>query len=107
MAKRIDPIGRVVGGRYDDCFLFWLMDKDGTETFAISPKQSLRISAFVRLEDNPIAEVLTEGDIVRVTKTDEAFLHEDLDLYTKNCGKVPVRLNKQASEKLQSWAKKK
>ena len=105
MAKRIEPIGRVVGGQYDNCFLFWLMDKDGTEYFAISPKQMLRISAFVRLEDNPITLCLHEDDIVRVKKTDEAFLHEDLELITKLCGKIPVRLNKQASEKLQSWAK--
>ena len=106
MAKIINPIGRVVGGSYDNCFLFWLLDKDGSEYFAISPKQILRIGAFVRLEDNPITVRLKESDIVRVNKTDEAFLHEDLDLFTKHSGKIPVRLNKQASEKLQSWASK-
>ena len=105
MAKLINPIGRVVGGQYDNSFLFWLMDKDGTEYFIISPKQVLRIGAFVRLEDNPITLSLHKNDIVRVKKTDEAFLHEDLELFTKLSGKIPVRLNKQASAKLQSWSR--
>ena len=102
MAHRISPIGRVIGGEYDNCFVYWLIEKDGSEYFAISPNQRLRVGMFVQIDDNPITCRLRMEDIVRVTQRDEAFLHEDLDLYTKMWGKIPVRVNRQAADKLKS-----
>lgn len=105
MAKRLDPIGRVIGGVYEGSFVFWLIDRDQVEYFAISPKQVLKVGVFVQIEDNPITFEIRDGDIARFELKDTAFLHEDLDLFTKHRGKVPVRVNRQASEKLQSMCR--
>ena len=105
MARRISPIGRVIGGKYDNCFVYWLIEKDGDEYFAISPNQRLRLGMFIRIDDNPINCKIHLEDLVRVTQKDEAFLHEDLDLFTKEWGKIPVRINKQAADKLKSVSK--
>ena len=102
MASRISPIGRVIGGKYESHFLFWLIDKDKTEYFIISPAQRLRIGMLVQLDDNPIDCKLYLDDIVRVEQKDEAFLHEDLDIYSKNEGKIPLRVNREAAERLKS-----
>ena len=104
MAKRLEPIGRVIGGVYEGSFVYWLIDQDKTEYFVISPNTRLRIGMFVRLEDNPITFEIRDGDIARFELKDTAFLHEDLDLFTKHRGKVAVRVNRQASEKLQSMS---
>ena len=105
MAKRISPIGRVVGGSYDNSFVYWLIEKDGSEFFAVSPNERLRIGMFVGIDDNPITFKLKDDDIIRVIVKDEAFLHEDLDLITKKRGKIFVRVNRQAADKLKSAIK--
>ncbi|MDO4869947.1 MAG: hypothetical protein Q4A65_06690 [Bacillota bacterium] len=102
MAKRINPIGRIVGGSLDNCFIFWLIEKDGTEYFAISPNQILRVGIMVHIDDNPITCKIYPEDIVRVETKDEAFLHEDFHVYTKTRGKLPMRVNRQAADKLKS-----
>lgn len=102
MAKRISPIGRVVGGAYDSCFVYWLMEKDGREYFAVSPNERLRVGMFVQIDDNPITCRFGEGDVIRIEQKDEAFLHEDLNVYTKKWGKIPIRVNRQAADKLKS-----
>ncbi|MBO4359183.1 MAG: hypothetical protein J5796_05225 [Erysipelotrichaceae bacterium] len=106
MAKHIAPIGRVVGGTYDGSFVYWLIDKDETEYFAVSPNDRLRIGIVVRLEDNPITFEVRDGDVARIETKDEAFLHEDLAVYTKHRGRVLMRVNRQAADKLRSMAKK-
>lgn len=107
MAKRLEPIGRVIGGINDGSFVYWLIDRDQKEYFAISPNPRLRIGMFVQIEDNPITFEIRDGDIARFELKDQAFLHEDLDLFTKHRGKVQVRVNRQASEKLQSMCSEK
>jgi len=102
MATRISPIGRVIGGRYENHFIYWLIERDETEYFIVSPAQRLRFGMFVQINDNPIDLKLNLSDIVRVEVKDETFLHEDLDIFTKNWGKIPLRVNKEASEKLKS-----
>ncbi len=102
MATRISPIGRVVGDKYENHFLYWLIDEDKTEYFIVSPAQRLRFGRFVQISDNPIDLKLNLSDIVRVEVKDEAFLHEDLDIYTKKWGKLSLRVNREASEKLKS-----
>lgn len=104
MAKRIEPIGKIIGGMYVGSFVFWLIDKDKKEYFVISPSQRLRVGAFVQIEDNPITFQIRDGDIAKIEIKDQAFLHEDLDVYTKHRGKVAMRVNRQASEKLQSMS---
>jgi len=104
MAKRIPPIGRVIGGSYDGSFIYWLQEKDGTEYFAVSPSERLRIGMLVRLEDNPITFEIRNGDIARIEAKDEAFLHEDLAVFTKHRGRVLARVNRQAAEKLRTMA---
>lgn len=104
MAKRMEPIGRVVGGTYDGSFIYWLIDREGEEYFAVSPNERLRIGLIVRLEDNPITFEIHDGDIARMEVKDVAFLHEDLAVYTKNRGKILMRVNRRASEKLQSMS---
>lgn len=104
MAKYIPPIGRVVGGTYDGSFVYWLINKDETEYFAVSPSDMLRIGFVVRLEDNPITFEIRDGDIARIETKDEAFLHEDLAVYTKHRGCVLMRVNRQAADKLRSMA---
>ena len=106
MAKLIPPIGRVVGGTYDGSFIYWLQEKDETEYFAVSPSERLRIGIFVRLEDNPITFEVRDGDIARIETKDEAFLHEDLAVYTKHRGMVFMRVNRQAADKLRGMADK-
>ncbi len=105
MAKLIPPIGRVVGGTYDGSFIYWLQERDETEYFAVSPKDRLKIGLVVRIEDNPITFEVREGDVTRVETKDEAFLHEDLAVYTKHRGRVLMRVNRQAADKLRSMAK--
>ena len=105
MARRISPIGRVIGGKHDNCFVYWLIEKDGEDYFLISPNQRLRLGMFIQLDDNPIICKIYMDDLVRVTRKDEAFLHEDLDLFTKKWGKISVRVNKQAASKLKSASK--
>ena len=102
MAKRISPIGRVVGGSYNNCFVYWLIEKNGDEYFAVSPAGRLKVGLTFGIDDNPITVRIHDADIVRVETRDEAFLHEDLDVYTKRWGKIPVRVNRQASERLKS-----
>ncbi len=104
MAKLIPPIGRVVGGSYDGSFIYWLIEKDQTEYFAVSPNERLRIGMFVGIEDNPITFEVRDGDIARIETKDEAFLHEDLAVYTKHRGKVFMRVNRQAADKLRMMA---
>ena len=104
MAKLIAPIGRVVGGSYDSSFVYWLQDKDGTEYFVVSPNDRLRIGILVRLDDNPITFEIRDGDIARVETKDEAFLHEDMAVYTKHRGKVFMRVNRQAADKLRAMS---
>ena len=106
MAKLIAPIGRVVGGSYDGSFIYWLQNKDGTEYFAVSPSERLRIGIMVRLEDNPITFEVRDGDIARIETKDEAFLHEDLAVYTKHRGGILMRVNRQAADKLREMADK-
>ena len=107
MAKLIPPIGRVIGGSYEDSFIYWLQDKDETEYFVISPKDRLKIGMLIRLEDNPITFEVRNGDIARIETRDEAFLHEDLAVYTKHRGRVLMRVNRQAADKLRSMADRK
>ena len=45
-----------------------------------------------------------DGDIERIETKDEAFLHEDLAVYTKHRGRVLMRVNRQAADKLRSMA---
>ncbi len=104
MAKLIPPIGRVVGGSYDGSFIYWLIDKDQTEYFVVSPKDRLKMGLLVRLEDNPITFEIRDGDIARIEMKDEAFLHEDLAVFTKHRGKVVMRVNRQAADKLKAMA---
>ena len=104
MAKYIAPIGRVVGGGYDGSFVYWLIDKDQTEYFVVSPKERLKMGLLVRLEDNPITFEIRDGDVARTETKDEAFLHEDLAVFTKHRGRVVVRVNRQAADKLRSMA---
>ena len=104
MAKLIPPIGRVVGGSYDGSFIYWLQDKDKTEYFAVSAADRLKIGIMVRLEDNPITFEVRDGDIARVETKDEAFLHEDLAVYTKHRGRILMRVNRQAADKLRAMA---
>ena len=104
MAKLIPPIGRVVEGTYDGSFIYWLITKDQTEYFAVSPKERLRVGVFVQIEDNPITFEVRDGDIARVETKDEAFLHEDLAVYTKHRGKIFMRVNRQAADKLRAMA---
>jgi len=104
MAKLIPPIGRVVGGSYDGSFIYWLIDKDQTEYFVVSPKDRLKMGLLVRLEDNPITFEIRDGDIARIEMKDEAFLHEDLAVFTKHRGKVVMRVNRQAADKLKEMA---
>ena len=104
MAKLIPPIGRVVGGSYDGSFIYWLIDKDQTEYFVVSPRDRLKIGLLVRLEDNPITFEIRDGDIARIETKDEAFLHEDLAVFTKHRGKVIMRVNRQAADKLRQMA---
>ena len=104
MAKLIPPIGRVVGGGYDGSFIYWLIDKDQTEYFVVSPRDRLKLGLLVRLEDNPITFEIRDGDIARIETKDEAFLHEDLAVFTKHRGKVIMRVNKQAADKLRRMA---
>ncbi len=104
MAKLIPPIGRVVGGSYDGSFIYWLIDKDQTEYFVVSPKDRLKMGLLVRLEDNPITFEVRDGDIARIETKDEAFLHEDLAVFTKHRGKVIMRVNRQAADKLRMMA---
>ena len=106
MAKYIPPIGRVVEGSYDGSFVYWPIEKDETEYFAVSPNERLRVGIFVRIEDNPITFEIRDGDIARIETKDEAFLHEDLAVYTKHRGKLLLRVNRQAAEKLRSMADK-
>ena len=106
MARLIPPIGRVVEGTYDGSFIFWLQDRDETEYFVISPSDRLRIGMLVRLDDNPITFEVRDGDIARIETKDEAFLHEDLAVYTKHRGRVLMRVNRQAADKLRSMADK-
>ena len=106
MTKHIAPIGRVVDGTYDGSFIYWLIDKDETEYFAVSPSERLRVGILVRIEDNPIAFEIRDADVARVETKDEAFLHEDLAVYTKHRGRVFMRVNRQAADKLRSMAKK-
>ena len=104
MAKLIAPIGRVVGGSYDGSFIYWLVDKDEKEYFAVSPNERLRIGMFIRIEDNPITFEVHDGDIARIETKDEAFLHEDLAVYTKHRGGILMRVNRQAAEKLRKMS---
>lgn len=104
MAKLIPPIGRVVGGSYDGSFIYWLIDKDQTEYFVVSPRDRLKMGLLVRLEDNPITFEIRDGDIARIETKDEAFLHEDLAVFTKHRGKVIMRVNRQAADKLRQMA---
>ena len=104
MAKLIPPIGRVVGGGYDGSFIYWLIDKDQTEYFVVSPRDRLKLGLLVRLEDNPITFEIRDGDIARIETKDEAFLHEDLAVFTKHRGKVVLRVNRQAADKLRQMA---
>ena len=104
MAKLIAPIGRVVGGTYDGSFIYWLIEKDQTEYFAVSPKDRLKVGILVQIDDNPITFEIRNGDIARVETKDEAFLHEDLAVYTKNRGKVFMRVNRQAADKLRAMS---
>ncbi|MCR5035110.1 MAG: hypothetical protein K6B42_06835 [Clostridia bacterium] len=104
MAKYIPPIGRVVGGSYDGSFVYWLITKEETEYFAVSPNERLRVGIFVQIDDNPITFEVRDGDIARVETKDEAFLHEDLAVYTKHRGKIFMRVNRQAADKLRSMA---
>ncbi|MGX8774181.1 MAG: hypothetical protein ACSW8G_03900 [Bacillota bacterium] len=104
MAKLIPPIGRVVGGSYDGSFIYWLQEKDQTEYFAVSPSDRLRIGMIVRIEDNPITFEVRDNDVSRVETRDEAFLHEDLAVYTKHRGMILMRVNRQAADKLRSMA---
>ena len=104
MAKLIPPIGRVVGGSYDGSFIYWLIDKDQTEYFVVSPRDRLKLGLLVRLEDNPITFEIRDGDIARIETKDEAFLHEDLAVFTKHRGKVVMRVNRQAADKLRQMA---
>ena len=104
MAKLIPPIGRVVGGGYDGSFIYWLIDKDQTEYFVVSPRDRLKMGLLVRLEDNPITFEIRDGDIARIETKDEAFLHEDLAVFTKHRGKVIMRVNRQAADKLRQMA---
>ena len=104
MAKRLEPIGRVVGGTYDGSFIYWLIDREKKEYFAVSPNDRLRIGVFVQIEDNPITFEIHDGDIAKVELKDEAFLHEDLAVFTKHRGKVFMRVNRRASKKLQSMS---
>lgn len=104
MAKLIPPIGRVVGGGYDGSFIYWLIDKDQTEYFVVSPRDRLKLGLLVRLEDNPITFEIRDGDIARIEEKDEAFLHEDLAVFTKHRGKVVMRVNRQAADKLKQMA---
>ncbi len=104
MAKLITPIGRVVGGSYEGSFIFWLIDQDQTEYFVVSPNDRLRIGFLVRIEDNPVTFEVRDGDIARIEIKDEAFLHEDLAVYTKHRGRVLMRVNRQAADKLKSMA---
>ena len=106
MAKLIPPIGRVVGGVYEDSFIYWLQERDETEYFAVSPNDRLKIGMIVRLEDNPITFEVRNGDIARIETRDEAFLHEDLAVYTKHRGMVLMRVNRQAADKLREMADK-
>ena len=107
MAKLIPPIGRVVGGSYDGSFIYWLIEKDQTEYFAVSPNDRLRIGMFIRIDDNPITFEIHDGDIARIEAKDEAFLHEDLAVYTKNRGKILMRVNRQAADKLRAMSDEK
>ena len=86
MAKLIPPIGRVVGGSYDGSFIYWLIEKDQTEYFAVSPNDRLRIGMFVRIDDNPITFEI---------------------VYTKNRGKILMRVNRQAADKLRAMSDEK
>lgn len=104
MAKLIPPIGRVVGGGYDGSFIYWLIDRDQTEYFVVSPRDRLKLGLLVRLEDNPITFEIRDGDIARIETKDEAFLHEDLAVFTKHRGKVVMRVNRQAADKLRQMA---
>ncbi len=104
MAKLIPPIGRVVGGSYDGSFIYWLIEKDQTEYFAVSPNDRLRVGLFVQIDDNPITFEIRRGDIARIEMKDEAFLHEDLAVFTKHRGKVVMRVNRQAADKLRSMS---
>ena len=104
MAKLIPPIGRVVGGGYDGSFIYWLIDRDQTEYFVVSPRDRLKLGLLVRLEDNPITFEIRDGDIARIETKDEAFLHEDLAVFTKHRGKVVMRANRQAADKLRQMA---
>ena len=104
MAKLIPPIGRVVGGGYDGSFIYWLIDRDQTEYFVVSPRDRLKLGLLVRLEDNPITFEIRDGDIARIETKDEAFLHEDLAVFTKHRGKVIMRVNRQAADKLRQMA---
>lgn len=104
MAKLIAPIGRVAGGSYNGSFVYWLIDKDQTEYFVVSPQERLKMGLFVRLEDNPITFEIRDGDIARIEVKDEAFLHEDLAVFTKHRGKIVMHVNRQAADKLKSMA---
>jgi len=104
MAKLIPPIGRVVGGSYDGSFIYWLIEKDQTEYFAVSPNDRLRVGLFVQIDDNPITFEIRRGDIARIEMKDEAFLHEDLAVFTKHRGKVVMRVNRQAADKLRAMS---
>ena len=85
-------------------FIYWLIDKDQTEYFVVSPRDRLKMGLLVRLEDNPITFEIRDGDIARIEEKDEAFLHEDLAVFTKHRGKVIMRVNKQAADKLRRMA---
>ena len=61
MAKYIPPIGRVVGGSYDGSFIYWLITKEETEYFAVSPSERLRVGIFVQIDDNPITFEVRDG----------------------------------------------
>ena len=104
MAKLIAPIGRVISGSYDGSFVFWLIEKDQTEYFAVSPNERLRIGRLIDINDNPITFEIRKGDIARIEEKDEAFLHEDLAVFTKHRGKVTMRVNRQAADKLREMS---
>ena len=44
------------------------------------------------------------GDIARIETKDEAFLHEDLAVYTKHRGRILMRVNRQAADKLRAMS---
>ena len=104
MAKLIPPIGRVVGGSYDGSFIYWLIEKNQKEYFAVSPNDRLRVGLFVQIDDNPITFEIRDGDIARIEAKDEAFLHEDLAVFTKHRGRILMRVNRQAADKLRAMS---